>query len=546
MRGIYWHRCDVGLSAVVSLRSGGKRWQILNIEHRLRYFVIVLTAVSILWCLGLAIYRRFFHPLRNIPGPFLATITGWYEFYQDVILDGQFAHEYKQLHEKYGPVVRVCPNRVHIDDPQYYREYAMKMKPIELVYVEKGDSYKKDPSFYKAGGGIEQSIIMLLDPQAHRQRKEMIRSMFSPRFMEEIAPDVEGVIGRALSQAKLSHTLGGPLDIQRVYQAITVDTIMGILFGTSLNLVDVALEPKKPQFLKSMDMFADNFLLTKHLPILSAIAVRLPFWLADKLVPGYARFRVQCRDWIDAIDARNKKGVYVTELGRPTIFDLLLNPNLEKGHKPLNKEILVDEAFALCFAGTDTTSYGLSLATFYLLKNPDKLRALRQELETLQTNPAGLFEYRDVLKLPYLTAVVKEALRCSTPVAGITPRIVPHEGAHVGGYFLPKGTIVSQTLHTVHHNETVWPEADKFIPERWLNGDPKELDKFFVTFGKGPRSCLGSNITYLEMYLTIANFFNQLDMTLYHTNEIRWRDSAAARICEHVKVTVDNVREPHK
>ncbi|KAI1080885.1 cytochrome P450 [Whalleya microplaca] len=508
----------------------------LNVPEgcRLQRLGVIFINATILYCVSLAIYRRFFHPLRNVPGPFLATITGWYEFYQDVILDGQYAHEYKKLHEKYGSVIRVSPNRVHIDDPEYFRE----------VYVSKADSYVKDPRFYQAGGGIQQSIIMLIDPKAHRQRKEMIRSMFSPRFMEEIAPDIEDVIGRALSQAKVSHTRGGPLDIQRIYQAITVDTITAILFGTSLNLVDSALEPEQPPFLEFMAMFADNFMLTKHFPILSSIAVQLPFWLADKLVPGYARFRVQCREWIDKIEARNKKGIYVTESGRSTIFDLLLNPNPEKGHQPLNKDILVDEALALCFAGTDTTSYGLSLATFYLLKSPDKLKNLKQELQTVKPNLAGLLEYRDVMKLPYLTAVVKESLRCSTPVAGIIPRIVPQEGANVGGYFLCKGTVVSQTIHTVHQNKSVWPEAGRFMPERWLNGDLKELDKFFVTFSRGPRSCLGTNITYLEMYLTIANFFNQLDMTLYRTDEIRWRESAAARICQHVRVTVDNVREP--
>jgi hypothetical protein len=50
----------------------------------------------------LAVYRYAFHPLKRIPGPFWARITNWYEFYQDVILDGNYVHEYRGLHEKYG------------------------------------------------------------------------------------------------------------------------------------------------------------------------------------------------------------------------------------------------------------------------------------------------------------------------------------------------------------------------------------------------------------------------------------------------------------
>ncbi|KAH7317035.1 cytochrome P450 [Stachybotrys elegans] len=524
-------------------------WALRSIRERM---VQIAVLAPLVYSAGIAVYRHAFHPLKRIPGPFWARVTGWYEFYQDVILDGNYIHEYRGLHEKYGPVVRVSPDRVHINDPEYYREYEPTLfSPVEIsliliisrVYIDKANLYKKDPGFYQAGGGIKHSIIMLIDPQAHRQRKEMIRSMFSPHFVDDIAPDVERVVHLAMEQAAVAQSMGQPLDIQRVFQAITVDTIMLILFGKSLNLVNVSLAPEEPPFLHSMSLFADNFLLTKHLPFLSSIAVGLPFWLADKLVPGYARFRLQCREWIDEVDERNKCGVYVAESGRPTLFDLLLNPNEEKGHRALPKDILVDEAFALCFAGTDTTSYALSLTTFYLLKNPDKLQLLRDELATVDTDASGLLNYHNLTSLPYLTAVVKEGLRCSTPVAGITPRIVPAGGAQVGEYYLPEGVTVSQAIYTVHTNESVWPDAERFLPERWLDADPKELNKYFVTFGKGPRMCLGSNITYLELYLTIANFFHRFDMTLYKTDEIRWADSAASRIREHVKVTIDGVRK---
>lgn len=72
----------------------------------------------VLYILGLFIYRQFLHPLRNIPGPFLARVTGWYEFYHDVVQGGTYVKRFPKFHEKYGPLLRISPNHVHINDVQ--------------------------------------------------------------------------------------------------------------------------------------------------------------------------------------------------------------------------------------------------------------------------------------------------------------------------------------------------------------------------------------------------------------------------------------------
>lgn len=68
----------------------------------LDYAPRILVLGSILYALGLVVYRLFFHPLRKIPGPWYAAATFWYEFYQDVILEGNYVKHYPALHAKYG------------------------------------------------------------------------------------------------------------------------------------------------------------------------------------------------------------------------------------------------------------------------------------------------------------------------------------------------------------------------------------------------------------------------------------------------------------
>ncbi|KAI1124633.1 cytochrome P450 [Nemania abortiva] len=504
----------------------------LALRHPLSGIALVIGFFS-LYALSLVIYRAYFHPLSHIPGPWLARVSYWSEFYHDCIGEG-YVKIYPKLHAKYGPLVRVTPSRVHISDPDYFHE---------IYSITGAKKYLKDSEFFATGGGIKHSVIMLTDPEAHRVRRKTIQNLFSPKGMEEISYKFEEIVRKGLEKLRLSYEDKTPVDMNRIFKGITVDAIMLLMFDKPFGLTDSPEE--EPDFVKIMRMFAENFAWQKHFPVLSLISVLIPQSWADFLVPGYAGFRVQCGKWIDEVEERHNQGVYTAEDGRPTIFDLYLRPNPEKGQLALSRDILIDEAFAFCFAGTDTTSYALSMGTYYLISNPSKLNKMREELKTVPANSDGVLEYKDIRNLPYLSATVKEILRLACPVPGITPRVVPEEGMTVAGYYLPKGTIVSLSMRMVHFNESIYPKPNEFVPERWLGEKGKELDNWFVTFSKGPRMCLGLNMSYSEIYLCLANFFSKFDFELYETNEetAMWVDMvAAARSRQHIKAMVIGCR----
>ena len=84
------------------------------------------------------------------------------------------------------------------------------------------------------------------------------------------------------------------------------------------------------------------------------------------------------------------------------MFDLLLEDNLKKGHQRLNLEQLIDEALIFLTAGTDTTSYSLSAATFYVLHTPAVLQKLQEELYSVPRGEGGRIEWGNVQKMPYM------------------------------------------------------------------------------------------------------------------------------------------------
>jgi len=195
----------------------------------------------------------------------------------------------------------------------------------------------------------------------------------------------------------------------------------------------------------------------------------------------------------------------------PTIFhEILQNPSLPESDRTVLR--LKSEALIVVAAGTLTTSWALSVAIYHLLASPRILIRLKAELNaafsidsTVQVPLARLEQ------LPYLNAIVQEALRLSYGVSSRLQRI-PHEALPFSAsegktWVIPPGTPVGMTSVLLHHNESIFPNSKEFWPERWLE-NPR-LDKYLVSFSKGSRHCLGINLAYAEMRLCLAGIFRR-------------------------------------
>jgi cytochrome P450 len=384
---------------------------------------------------------------------------------------------------------------------------------------------------------------MLINPERHRRRRDVVKTMFSLKTCEQqLAPEIQRIVARAIKKMTEAHESKKPLDMTQIFRMMSADTIMKILFDMDMNLIES--DEIEPPYIATMKMFAGNFLFMKQFPFLAAIAINMPHAIAHKLVPGYTRFREQCEGWIDTIAKRQEKGDHFGDDKYTTYFDLLLGSQKSEKAERFTKEVLVDEAVAMCFAGTDTSSYALHFGTYYLLSNPAALTTLLEELKDVPTNDDGIIEYRDVANLPYFSAVIKEILRMACPVPGILPRKVPAAGSEACGYYLAPGTTVSQSIRMIHYNPEIFAEPNTFMPERWLGPDASELNKWFLAFSKGPRACIGPNIANIEMHIVFANIFKRFNMSVYGdaANVTNYRDSAAARIWQNLEVTVDSVK----
>lgn len=190
-----------------------------------------------------------------------------------------------------------------------------------------------------------------------------------------------------------------------------------------------------------------------------------------------------------------------------TIFNDIFNSDLPLKEK--SDARLYGDGRTVIVAGTLTTSWALCVAVFYLLSQPETLRKLKDELRTVLQGPFSPITLSTLEKLPYLTGCVQECTRLSYGVSTRLQRIAPDETLTFDDgkkdWLIPAGTPVGMTSFFVHHDESIFPESTKFVPERWV--DSPGLDKYLVSFSKGTRQCLGINLAYAEMYLVLARTF---------------------------------------
>lgn len=176
------------------------------------------------------------------------------------------------------------------------------------------------------------------------------------------------------------------------------------------------------------------------------------------------------------------------------------------------KEILA-AAVANIGAGADTVSATLQALVYYLLRNEEAMKKLREEIDTVEWK-GEVPSHEEVVKLPFLQACIKEALRIHTPVGFGLPRLSPKGGLTILGRHFDEGVILSVNPWVIHRRQEIFgKDADMFNPERWMNPvRSREMDKHFIAFGAGYGQCPGRHLAMMEVGKTLALLVMEFDV----------------------------------
>ncbi|KAK8137099.1 cytochrome P450 [Apiospora sp. TS-2023a] len=475
-----------------------------------------------------------FHPLSHIPGPRFAAATYLPEFYYDTIKYGRYTHQIKMMHQKYGPIVRINPGEVHCADYNF----------VDEIYAVGGRKRNK-PVHENRGSTIEYAGFATSDHDLHRLRRGALSRFFSRAQIGRLEPEIRVLVQRLCDKLLLESGKGKPIDVTMAYSCFTSDTISDYCFGQSFGFL--AQEAWYPNYRAATHAFLQTVYVFRYFPFLrhlSLAASWLSKYMSNDMALMIKTIQTDIPNQVQRTKADREAGIVGK---RQTVFGELLASSLPEREKSMKR--IADEAAAVLAAGTETTSWTLSVITYHLLAQPAMRDRLAAELRGagVSDDPGQPLPVWTALeKLPYLGAVLQEGLRLSYGVSARTARVATHEDLVYCGewtpggggrgrgdaavpvrleYVIPRGYAVGMSSAISHHDESVWPDSHAFLPERWLDDKMqrrKELERYQLAFSKGSRACIGMQLAYCELHLCLSALALRVlpHMRLYETTEL--------------------------
>ena len=360
--------------------------------------------------------------------------------------------------------------------------------------------YTGDPKVFHAGEGnsillplLGRHSVLLLDEAPHMRQRKLLLPPFHGKRMAGYEELMRGIARDTIDTWPVGTPLKAWPQMQHVTLEIIMRAVFGVQEGAQLDRLRSALETLMGEVTRPRTMILMALLGERRFSRLRSVRRRLSA-VDDVLLPEIARRR-QVADLEERSD----------------ILSLLLQARDEDGNAMGDRE-LRDELMTLLVAGHETTATTLSWALERLVRHPDALQRLQDEVRAGESDE-------------WMTAVVRETLRLC-PVISITVREL-QEPIEIAGHRLPAGARVVPCIHLVHRRPEVYPDPDVFRPERWLGQTPGTYT--WIPFGGGVRRCLGASFALFEMKTILGEIVRSMDLGTTTAPGERMRSRAITR-----------------
>lgn len=364
-----------------------------------------------------------------------------------------------------------------------------------------------------------QTLFNTQDEQFHREQKKKVASAYSQTELLESEAGVDKCTNTFTGQLDQFAATSTPVDLGTWLQYYAFDVVGEFTFGDTIGFLKAGTDIQGMMkaifailiYASAVGMYPfahslllGNPLMTFFLPAIEATDLVLNFTLKTM----YARLEEANAGATDKLSAKRDMCSKWTAI----------KPGTEMAK--LNELEMVANLTSNMVAGSDTTAIALRSIIYNLLKHPDKRAKAVREID--DADRAGLLspvvQFRESkAHLPYLGAVIKEAMRVHPSVGLILERHVPAGGAVICGKWIPANTVVGINAWVVHRNADIFENPDSFVPERWIENSAEKLkvmEQSIFTFGAGARTCIGRNISLMEMAKIVPQLLRRYEFAL--------------------------------
>ncbi|EPE04950.1 cytochrome p450 [Ophiostoma piceae UAMH 11346] len=516
-------------------------------------FVLPIAAltVAIYSFYRLLVYPLYLSPLSRIPNahwssaisPLWILYVRYTDNENDALLDA---------HQKLGPVVRLGPSDLSINSIDH----------VKTVYgggFERTDWYSMFDNY-----GVP-CMFSTVPSKEHALRKRMISNVYSKSFMQS-SPAARRqaraiLLGRLLPLLTASTAADQDpqgLEVASLFMATSMDFISAYIYGLRCGTDFLRNAAYREHWLQ---LYLNRHGASFYLQEVPSITRLMRAVLRTSPYPQWVDWATQeLSEWNTALYNKamaflgnvkmdgNSTGTFnrghfaESPEDEPVVLQSLLT-NLERETATHGTDSLLyataikqpelavqSELFDHILAGQETTGLGLTSLAWKLSLHQNAQDALREELLQLkkQTQQGGddtefFPTAKELDALPVLQAVIMETLRLDAPIETPQPRQIPPSGCRIGPYEVPGGVRIASQAHTLHRDESVFPQADEWHYARWLplssptdddNDDNDDAPRRaqarqFWAFSSGGRMCIGSNFAIQEMKEVAAMIYSR-------------------------------------
>ncbi|XP_022239479.1 cytochrome P450 4c3-like [Limulus polyphemus] len=426
----------------------------------------------------------------------------------------------------------LCGGCYVFDKSRIWR-FFMGLRPVALFYkpetveailssnvnVEKSFDYSFIHPWLKEG-------LVTSGGAKWKSRRKLLTPAFHFRILEDFIPvfDEQSKIMVSKMREKIDDEY---MDIVPISTLCTLDIICETAMGIHLG----SQENKESDYVKSMHNVAETFIARVAKPwfwpdfIFYRTQLGKKFLKSTETMDKFTRQVIRARksEKLKQKVIENDEDNQQDEIAsgyrrkRQAFLDLLLEHHLKDN--TLTEDDMQEEVDSFMFAGHDTTAVGISWAIYALGLYPDVQSRVQEEVDSIFGDDKDRPITADDLKqMKYMELVLKETQRVFPSAPFIARDLV--EDLNVNGYTLPKGTTCIILTYMLHRNEEVFPNAEKFDPDRFLPENCIGRHAFAYTpFSGGPRNCIGQKFAFMEEKVMLANVIRN-----FHIKSLDQRD----------------------
>jgi cytochrome P450 len=329
---------------------------------------------------------------------------------------------------------------------------------------------------------VGRGSLILLSGDGHRRE----RSLLMPALQGERMRAYVDLIAAATCDAIHALRPGEVVQVRELAQAIALDVVIRVVFGVT----DPARREDYAKVVRGL-------MRANIAPLMLVPALR-------REVHGHGPWSrlVRLRGELDQLLSEDMQRRREDGLHGEDMLDLLLSQTDEHGQGHGEQE-MHEQLRTLLAAGHETSATSLTWALYHIYRDDTVRERLLAELSNRPTP-------KEMAKLPYLGAVIQETLRMHPTVSIVLRRLTGP--LTVRGVACSEGDIVGIALPALHFNPDIWPDPNRFDPDRFLTRRVSPFE--YAPFGGGHRRCIGASFAMCELSVSIGTIMSTLELEM--------------------------------